>query len=187
MFHHHHRCGPGRHGRRMGWAAAAAAAYGAGHGRGRRRMFDGDALRLVLLRLIAEQPRHGYDLIRAIEELTGGAYAPSPGTVYPTLSLLAEMGHIAEVAAEGARKRFEITPEGRAHLDANAAAADAAMARLAALRGDADRLDPAPLRRAMANLTAVLEQTLREEGVDRARLLEIAAMIDELAARIERG
>src|SRR4051812_32135574 len=61
-----------------------------------RRMFDGGELRLVLLRLIADEPRHGYDLIRAIEELTGGAYAPSPGVVYPTITLLDEMGLIEE-------------------------------------------------------------------------------------------
>ena len=76
---------------------------GRGPGRG-RRMFDAGELRLVLLKLIEEQPRHGYDLIRAIEALTGGDYAPSPGVVYPTLTMLADMGLIEEVAAEGSRK-----------------------------------------------------------------------------------
>ncbi len=68
-----------------------------GHpGRGRRRVFDSAELRLVLLKLLKDQPRHGYDLIRAVEELTAGAYSPSPGVVYPTLTLLSDMGHIAE-------------------------------------------------------------------------------------------
>ena len=65
-------------------------------------MFEGGELRLVLLKLIADEPRHGYDLIRAIEELTGGEYAPSPGVVYPTLTLLQDMGLIEEAAGEGA-------------------------------------------------------------------------------------
>ncbi len=75
---------------------------GGGRGRGgRRRMFDAGELRLVLLKLIADQPRHGYDLIRAIEELTHGAYAPSPGVVYPTLTMLQDMGLIEEAKGEG--------------------------------------------------------------------------------------
>ena len=85
-------------------------------GRGRRRMFDAGELRLVLLKLIADQPRHGYDLIRAIEELTHGAYAPSPGVVYPTLTMLQDMGLIEEAKGEGSRKAFQVTAEGEAHL-----------------------------------------------------------------------
>src|SRR3546814_11329261 len=100
-----------------------------GGGRGRRRMFDGGELRLVLLKLIADDARHGYDLIREIEDLTGGAYAPSPGIVYPTLTLLGDMGSIEEQAAEGTRKQFAITAAGRAHLDENAEEVAALMTR----------------------------------------------------------
>ena len=71
---------------------------------------------LVLLKLIADQPRHGYELIRAIEELTGGAYVPSPGVIYPTLTLLQDMGRIEEAAAEGPRKAFAVTADGTAEL-----------------------------------------------------------------------
>src|SRR5918997_1850292 len=84
--------------------------------RTRRRMFESGQLRLVLLKLIADEPRHGYDLIRAIEELTGGEYAPSPGVVYPTLTLLQDMGFIEESEAEGQRKAYSATDEGRKHL-----------------------------------------------------------------------
>ena len=95
-----------------------SAEFGRGRGRPRPapRMFESGELRLVLLKLIADQPRHGYDLIRAIEELTHGSYAPSPGVVYPTLTMLQDMGLIQEAAAEGARKAFAVTPEGEAHL-----------------------------------------------------------------------
>ena len=76
-------------------------------------MFESGELRLVLLKLIADEPRHGYDLIRAIEEMTGGEYAPSPGVVYPTLTLLAGHGPDRRSAGEGARKTFQVTSEGR--------------------------------------------------------------------------
>src|SRR5271167_1535974 len=117
---HGHHAGPrGWHGRgegHRGWKGWSEDGPDSGRGGGRRRMFDGGELRLVLLKLIAEKPRHGYDLIRAIEERTGGGYAPSPGIVYPTLTMLSEMGLIDEQSAEGARKQFAVTPEGTAHL-----------------------------------------------------------------------
>ncbi len=110
----HHRGGWGHHER----------------GGGRRRVFDGGELRLVLLALLEEQPRHGYDLIREIEERTGGSYAPSPGVVYPTLTMLDEMGLIDEVKKEGARKRFAITDAGGAHLTEKREDVDALIERL---------------------------------------------------------
>ncbi len=86
--------------------------------RRRGRMFGQGELRLLLLHLIAEQPRHGYELIKAIEEMTAGSYAPSPGTVYPTLSLLEDEGAIREVAGgDEPRKAFEATAQGREELE----------------------------------------------------------------------
>ena len=158
------------------------------HGRDgppRRRIFDGGELRLVLLKLIAERPRHGYDLIRAIEERTGGAYAPSPGIVYPTLTLLTEMGFIDEQLAEGSRKQFSISPEGAAHLVTNAAEVEALFARLDAMAALRERTDAVPIRRAMHNLRAVLQNRLGE-GLDKERLHEAAALLDEAARKIER-
>src|SRR5689334_24808581 len=93
-------------------------------------MFEGGELRLVLLKLIADEPRHGYDLIRAIEELTGGEYAPSPGIVYPTLTLLQDMGFIEEAVGDGARKPFQITEAGTTHLEENRQEADDLIDRL---------------------------------------------------------
>ena len=97
--------------------------FGSGHGerrhrRGshRRRMFDSGELRLVILQLCAEEARHGYDLIRAIEEMTGGAYAPSPGTVYPTLTLLEDMGLVEEHESDGKKRLFSATKAGRKYL-----------------------------------------------------------------------
>ena len=158
---------------------------GRGHGGGRRRIFDGGELRLVLLKLIAEKPRHGYDLIRAIEDRTGGAYAPSPGIVYPTLTLLNEMGLIDEQAAEGARKAFAITPEGAAHLEERAAEVAAIFARLDAMSAIRERSNAVPLRRALHNLRSVLLNRLAT-GLDDARINAAVELIDETARKIER-
>ncbi|MBB5754433.1 PadR family transcriptional regulator [Prosthecomicrobium pneumaticum] len=88
-----------------------------------RMVGDGD-LRLIVLSLIETQPRHGYDVIKAIEELTSGAYAPSPGVVYPTLTFLDEAG-LADATTEGNKKVYAITEAGRSHLAANRAEVDA--------------------------------------------------------------
>jgi DNA-binding PadR family transcriptional regulator len=149
-------------------------------------MFDSGELRLLLLKLIADKPRHGYDLIRAIEELTGGAYAPSPGIIYPTLTLLSEMGLIEEQSAEGARKQFAITPEiGAAHLAEHAAEIAAMLARLEVVGAMRERIDAVPVRRAMHNLRSVLQHRLGE-GLDKDRLHQAVALIDEAASKIER-
>jgi DNA-binding PadR family transcriptional regulator len=157
-----------------------------GEGRGRRRMFDGGELRLVLLHLIAESPRHGYDLIREIEELTGGAYAPSPGVVYPTLTLLDEMGLIGEQATEGSKKRFAVTDAGRAHLAERRADADALIARLKELGAHRKRSDGAPIRRSMQNLRVALSERLSRGEFSEETLHDIAELLDEVARKIER-
>ncbi len=186
-FHMHGRgCGPRGAGRWsrgpfvFEWSAQPS------EGRGRRRMFDGGELRLVLLELIAQSPRHGYDLIREIEELTGGAYAPSPGVVYPTLTLLDEMGQIEEQAAEGAKKRFAATNAGRAHLEENRTQVDALMARLKELGAHRNRTDGAPVRRAMQNLRVALQERLSRGEFSEDTLHDVAALIDEVAQKIER-
>lgn len=159
---------------------------GGGGGRGRRRMFDGGELKLVLLRLIADQPRHGYDLIREVEERTGGAYAPSPGVVYPTLTLLADMGLIEEASEGGSRKLFAITEAGTAHLAENEADVAALFERLASLSAIREKTDGAPIRRAMGNMRQVLHNRLSRDDVDADTLHQVAAILDEAAQKIER-
>src|SRR3954471_15540195 len=95
--------------------------------RGRRshgRIFDHGDLRFVILQLIADGPKHGYEIIKAIEDKLGGAYSPSPGVVYPTLTLLEELGYVTVSAGDG-KKLYTITAEGAAHLTANQATVDA--------------------------------------------------------------
>ncbi len=159
---------------------------GGGGGGGRRRMFDGGELRLVLLRMIADQPRHGYELIKAVEELTGGAYAPSPGMVYPALTMLAEMELIAEQASETTRKRFGVTESGTAHLAENAERVAAMMARLAAAGEHRARSDRAPIRRSMRNLRDVVMHRLEAGELSDDAVHEVSALIDEVVQKIER-
>src|SRR5712691_1530926 len=90
-----------------------------GGGRRHGRVFDHGDLRFVILQLIAESPRHGYEIIKAIEDKLGGAYSPSPGVVYPTLTLLEELGYATLSASEGSKKLYSITQEGVAYLDSN--------------------------------------------------------------------
>ncbi len=188
-LHGNRHCGP-RGSRRWGPVAVTweiDASDMGGRGRGRRgRMFDGSELRLVLLKLIADQPRHGYDLIREIEELTGGAYAPSPGVVYPTITLLDDMGLIEEQKAEGAKKQFAVTIAGTTHLAEKAQEVEALFARLAELGAERERTDSASVRRAIGNLRSVLTYKLGRGDVDQETLHAIVALIDEAAQKIER-
>jgi DNA-binding PadR family transcriptional regulator len=157
-----------------------------GGGRGRRRMFGSGELRLVLLKLIADEPRHGYDLIRAIEEMTHGDYAPSPGVIYPTLTMLQDMGLIEEQASEGARKKFAVTEDGRKHLEENSEEIEALMERLEE-SGETRRRGSSPhLGRAVGNLMQALRNRVAHEGWDETLVHEITEILDEAARRIER-
>jgi len=107
------------------------AVKGEGGWYGRRgRFFDHGELRHVVLALLGEQPRHGYDIIRAIEQRTGGAYCPSPGVIYPTLQLLEDAGFAAPAAGEATRNSYQITAKGRAFLDENHALVGDIMSRM---------------------------------------------------------
>jgi DNA-binding PadR family transcriptional regulator len=106
-----------------------------GPGRRAGRMFEQGDLKLVVLRLLDEKPRHGYEIIKALEEKTGGMYSPSPGAVYPTLTLLEELGY-ARATDEGAGKKiYEITAEGRAYLAEHSKTADDVFDRVSSMAG----------------------------------------------------
>jgi DNA-binding PadR family transcriptional regulator len=155
-------------------------------GRRARRMFESGELRLVLLKLIVDEPRHGYDLIRAIEELTGGEYAPSPGVVYPTLTLLQDMGLIEEAPGEGARKPFQATDEGRKYLGEHGEEVHALLERLGDLKPRENNMAGPPIGRAVKNLMTALVHRVGQERFDDELLHEIAAILDEAAQKIER-
>lgn len=178
-----------RHGH---WAAGRPGRFGRGHGgrhghdRGDRdwfrvgRMLAHGDLKLLALALIEEQPRHGYELIKLIEEKTSGAYSPSPGVVYPTLTFLEEAGY-ATAESEGAKKTYAITEAGREYLKENRGIADMILERLAAIgekfarrRRDRDRDEQADAPRlveaALDNLrTAAVKQI--EKNADAETLI----------------
>jgi DNA-binding PadR family transcriptional regulator len=110
------------------WARRAATGFGAAM-RGGKMLADGD-LRLIVLLLLEEAPRHGYDIIKALEEKSHGLYSPSPGVVYPTLTYLEEAGY-ATAANEGNKRVYSITDAGRAHLKENREAADDILSQMA--------------------------------------------------------
>jgi DNA-binding PadR family transcriptional regulator len=136
-----HWAGGRRWRRHFGENFAGGGRHGMGGGemmRAGRMLAQGD-LRLIALALIAEQPRHGYEIIKLLEDKTAGWYSPSPGIVYPTLTYLEEAGYVT-VQADGAKKLYTITDEGRAYLEANRAFVDAVLERLTAIGEKATRI-----------------------------------------------
>jgi DNA-binding PadR family transcriptional regulator len=106
-------------------------AKGRGGPFGGSRVFDQGDLKFVILRLLDEKPRHGYDIIKEIEERFGGTYSPSPGTVYPTLTMLEDLGYAIAKPEESGKKIYEITDEGRAYLTENQPLIDDIFSRIA--------------------------------------------------------
>ncbi|HUH95473.1 MAG TPA: PadR family transcriptional regulator [Casimicrobiaceae bacterium] len=100
------------------------------HGFRAGRKLTSDGLQLVILALLADKPRHGYEIIKALEERSGGFYSPSPGMVYPALTYLDELGY-ASAEAEGTKKLYRISDEGRAYLERNRRTVDAILSQLA--------------------------------------------------------
>ena len=150
-------------------------------------MLDHGDLRLLVLQLLREKPRHGYEIIKAIEERLAGAYSPSPGVVYPTLTLLEELGHATVAASEGARKLYAVTAEGMAWLQANRTALDAAEARIVAARAAYGDGPPPPLVRALENLKLALRLRVARGGLDETQIHALAATIDAVATTVERS
>lgn len=137
--------------------------------------------------MIAEQPRHGYELMKAIEERMGGSYSPSPGVIYPTLSWLEDMGYAVVETEDAGRKRYRITAEGEAFLTANRPAVDALFARLGSTAEGAPDGVPAPVLRGMENLKLALRLRLRQGPLDRDAAQTIAAALDAAAQAVERS
>ena len=196
MFGHHHRhtdddrsgrhgCGPrgmrhrGEHGFGRGWGGPR------GH-RGGGRPFEQGDLRLLVLDLIAQQPRHGYELIKAIEDALDGHYSPSPGVIYPTLTLLEETG-LVSAQAQGAKTLYTLTDEGRAQLEAEAEAVAAAKARMEEARRRFGPRPSAEIGRAMQNLASALGLRLARGPLSTEEMRAVVDAIDAAAKAVERS
>lgn len=203
--HHHlgHRFGPGE-GRPEGdhhERHAGRGPFGGRHGgdffadwnelrgggrRGGGRMFGHGDLKLLLLALIEQQPRHGYELIRMIEDMFHGHYSPSPGAIYPTLTMLEELGYAEVENEQGGRKLYAITDAGRAYLDENRAEVEAVTARTEqSARMAAKMAAPMAVRKAMH----ALKHALLMRGADwsKAEAQRIADILERAASEIAAG
>lgn len=184
MRHNHHHWDHAHFGRHP------FAGRGHHHWRGREggrgeRVFDSGDLRFVILALIAEKPSHGYELIKAIEEKLGGGYSPSPGVVYPTLTLLEEMGYASVEAQDGGKKLYTITDAGRAFLSENQKVVDAIFSRMDEAGSRGGRFSP-QIMRAMENLKTALRYRLAAGALSETDVQDIAAALDQAALAVER-
>lgn len=172
---------------RHGWGGHVGREHGRAGRHGRRfgRFFEHGDLRYVVLALLAERSRHGYELIKELEDRTGGAYRPSPGVVYPTLAMLEDESMIRQAAGETGRKQFEITESGQVELERHRPTVDALFARMDEA-GRASGPGRPRVGRAMMNLGMALKNRM-SRGVTEAELDRIVAMIDDTAAAIEKA
>ncbi|CAB3791979.1 hypothetical protein LMG28688_03425 [Paraburkholderia caffeinitolerans] len=191
----HRGGGPGDFGEGFGRGFGGFGENGDGFGRGRK--FTSEDLQLMLLVLLAERPSHGYELIKALDARSNGFYSPSPGMVYPALTYLEELGYVS-VTLEGNRKRYELSEEGRAYLDANRERADLILAKLThfgrkmevmrrALAGE----DPAEgtgwVRELIEARRALKHALLRRTDVSPDEQRRIAAILARATREIENG
>jgi len=185
------RWAAGRHHRRGRFGGFG---FGGRHGGGMnpddmragRMLAQGD-LRLIALSFIAQEPRHGYEIIKLVEEKTADWYSPSPGIVYPTLTYLEEAGYVT-ASTEGSKKLYAITDDGRAYLEANRDVVDTVLDRLTALgerinrwrraergeRGNRRTLPPL-VEAAFDHLRETVSKRLEGDAEAEARLVEILA------------
>jgi DNA-binding PadR family transcriptional regulator len=186
-FHEEHRChGHEEHRHRRGGFGDHWEEFGRGFGRGgRERLFDNGHLKLLILQLIADKPSHGYELMKAIEERMAGGYTPSPGVVYPTLTLLEEEG-LAEVSAtEGSKKLYAATAEGREHLKQNQVILKAILGRVENAGRHFGRSRSPQLERATMNLKLALKLRMSRGEVTPEQIARLAEILDGAARAID--
>lgn len=166
--HHHGGCGQ-RHGR--------------GGGR-RQRFFGHGELRLVILDILSREASHGYELIKAIENLTQGNYTPSPGVIYPTLDFLQEQGLITISEEDGGRKKITLTTSGAQWLEENQEHLGHIQARITARNVGAELRKNPQMKRALDNFKAVLDLKVNQGNLSDAQLKQITGVIDRAALEI---
>lgn len=170
--------GRGFGGGRHGWGRH-------GHGGG-RRMFEQGDLRFLILSLIAEKSSYGYELIKNIEERTGGAYAPSPGVVYPLLTMLEEMGIVSLAAEDGGKKLYAITDDGRSELEKNKETLEHINAHVDGVRERSVGGRSPQIMRAIQNFRTALHLRMERGPLTDEQAQKIADAIDAAAQSIER-
>ena len=187
-------CGPrDREGAGRGWDWRAdpnfAFFFGGGPKRGGHwrggRMFEQGGLKFVILRLLDEKPRHGYEIIKELEERSGGRYTPSPGTVYPTLTMLEEMGFASAAVEEGGKKVYSITDAGRQHLAENKSAVDDVIERLAQVGASIFGEQMRAAHEAMGSLGRTYMHVTMHRTADPAYVTKVVEILKRASADLE--
>ncbi len=183
-------CGWEGRGKRGGWSGFDAdfSAFFGGGGPKRRgpfgggRMFEQGDLKLVILRLLDEKPRHGYEIIKELEERSHGRYTPSAGAIYPTLTMLEDLGYAVATPEDGGKKVYAITDAGRAHLAEHRPMVDELFDRVSqigdAVFGDGVR----PARDAMIELAKEFGTVMMNGRRSAEQIAAIAAILEKAAA-----
>jgi DNA-binding PadR family transcriptional regulator len=183
----HHGREERHHGRHGGWEG-----FMGRHGRGfggfggdRERLFDSGELRLVILQLVAEKPSYGYEIIKAIEERLSGGYAPSPGVVYPTLTLLEEEGYATVSSTESSKKLYTVTELGIEYLKSNQGILKAIFGRMEQAGKAFGRGRSPQIMRALMNLKFALKMRAGQGNLSPEQTRKIAEAIDAAARVID--
>jgi DNA-binding PadR family transcriptional regulator len=159
-----------------------------GKGRSRReKLFDAQDIRLLMLSFLSTSPAHGYELIKSIEALAKGEYVPSPGLVYPNLTLLEEMGAIRSADSPGGKKVWELTEEGKASLEEQRADVTAIVERLSSLGVLGENRRIPEVQRAIHNFRVALNTRLAQGDIPKETLYKIIDTLDQAAKDIERS
>ncbi|MEY0432433.1 PadR family transcriptional regulator [Providencia rettgeri] len=194
---HGERChGEGRHGHGHGERCHGEGHHGRGHGddnqrgrgrgKGLRRLFDHGDLHIMVLSLVAKKPSYGYEIIKDIQEASNGLYVPSPGVIYPTLTLLEEQGFLESQIVERNRKSFTITPEGSAHLAQNKEIEAVIARKLAKARDMQQGSNLAEdIEVAVSRFKALLRHKMVLKQLNEEQTRQIASIINDAVKQIE--
>ena len=185
-------CFGGRHGAGRGWGfdpGPGGAWFWGGHGRGRGfrrgRVFEQGDLKYVILQMLAEKPRHGYEIIKELEERFGGSYSPSAGTVYPTLTLLEDLGYASVIPEESGKKVYSITPEGQKYLEENKGAVEDIFERISDLGSTILSESVMEINRAFGRVARATYTTVPWQSGDKSVAAELKSILERAAAEIE--
>ncbi|WP_272692785.1 PadR family transcriptional regulator [Providencia sp. PROV164] len=181
--HSEERChGEGRHGHGHGGERQR----GRGRGKGLRRLFDHGDLHIMVLSLVAKKPSYGYEIIKDIQEASNGLYVPSPGVIYPTLTLLEEQGFLESQIVERNRKSFTITPEGASHLAQNKDIEVVIARKLAKARDMQQGGNLAEdIEMAVSRFKALLRHKMVLKQLNEEQTRQIASIINDAVKQIE--
>ena len=157
---------------------------GRGFGQFRERFFDRGDLKYVILELLRERPRHGYDVIRALEERFRGFYAPSPGTVYPTLQMLEDMGYASSLEQDGKRV-YTMSDAGRQFLDERGGVVDGINARIGDRWEDEIRDEVKSMMHELQDLGRLFRRQWRSPGIEADQLKRVREVITRAYRDIE--